>query len=263
MKANGTEASMLTDGDAPSWSPDGKRIALSTAKGQNQLIQVIRADGSSLTTLTDGGVLPQIWQGGGGDIAPAWSHDGTRIAFIRLHFPGLMTDGVFVMNADGSGISQVSDDEASHLAWLANDQGIAFDAPDLSVGPGAIHRFIVGMNLDGSNRRLLFSVPDYNAGGLAVAPDGVHFAFDITRCAAGIQGCLLECQVMVAGSDLQPVQVTHDGQCNHNPSWSPDGSKLVIDNTYQISVINPDGSNRQPITTISDHLDTQAVWTAA
>ena len=296
--------SILTDGETLAWSPDGKRIAFATATGR---IHVINLDGSSPEELTDGGVVPPGCSRPGGDGAPAWSHDGTRIAFIRLHLYAslVFVDGLFVMNADGSGISRVSNDfSGDHLAWLANDQGIAFETDDPNAGPDLIHRVIVAVNPDGSNRRLLFSVLDQNAALLAIAPDGVHFAFEISPvCPPGNQSCaqqLLKCQIMVAGSDMRPVQVTYEvevplptidpsaaailgiptpsgtvvvgDQCAELPSWSPDSSKLVFDDRNRILVINADGSNRQQITNrsdpfdnapSSDHLDSQPVWTAA
>jgi Tol biopolymer transport system component len=302
MKADGTRGSMLTDGESPAWSPDGKRIAFSTATGR---IHVINLDGSSPVELTQGGVAPQGFPAGSFDGGPAWSHDGTRIAFLRYHHPSFPDTGVYVMNADGSGIRRVSDDDsAGQLAWLANDQGIAFDADDPSVGPDLIHRVIVAVNPDGSNRRLLFSVSDQNARGPAVAPDGVHFAFTISPvCPPGNQQCVLlleKCQIMVAGSDMRPLQVTHEVEvplptidpsaaanlgiptpsgtvlvgdpCAEAPSWSPDSSKLVVDDMNRILVINVDGSNRQQIKNSSDpfdsepssdHLDGEPVWTAA
>jgi len=213
----------------------------------------------------------------------------------------VFVDGLFVMNSDGSGISRVSSDfSGDHLAWLANDQGIAFEADDLSVGPGLIHRVIVAVNPDGSNQRLLFSVPDQNAGFLTAAPDGVHFAFEISPvCPPANQSCdqqSLKCQIMVAGSDMRPVRVTHEvplpsinpsaaailgipsgtvivgDPCAEVPSWSPDSSKIVFDDRDRILVMNVDGSNRQQIANrsdpfdgalSSDHLDTEPVWTAA
>jgi hypothetical protein len=60
--------------------------------------------------------------------------------------------------------------------------------------------------------------------------------------------------------------------CAEAPSWSPDSSKLVVDDVNRILVINADGSNREQITNrsdpfdnapSSDHLDSQPVWTAA
>jgi Tol biopolymer transport system component len=292
---------MLTGGESLASSPDGKRIAFGTVTGR---IHVMNLDGSFAAELTDGGVVPQGYPGGAGDGGPAWSHAGTRIAFIRGHVPRLESDGVYVMNADGTGISRVAkDDRAQRPAWLANDQGIAFEALE-DPSSESFHFVIVAVNPDGSNRRLLFSVPGQNAFGPVVAPDGVHFAFTIspvcpavpetpTQCAELL---FLHCQIMVAGTDMRPVQVTHEvplppidpsaaailgipsgtvmvgDQCAEKPSWSPDSSKLVFDDANRIMVINADGSDRRQIANSSDpfdnqpssdHLDSEPVWTAA
>ena len=270
MKADGTGDSMLTDGETPAWSPDGKKIAFGTSAPPLR-IHVINLDGSSPNELTDGGVVQQGFQGG--DIAPAWSHDGTRIAFLRTHVPTADSDGVYVMNADGSGVSRVSDKtRAFSPAWLAHDQGIAFEAVE-DPSSASYHFVIDAVNPDGSDRRLLFSVPGQNAFGPVAAPDGIQFAFTISpdcpTCSSPSK-----CQIMVAGSDMRPVQVTHEGppnliplltpdQCNEAPSWSPDGSKLVFDDMSRILVMNADGSNRQQITNLENYGVGQPVWSAA
>ena len=284
MRADGTGDSMLTDGESPAVSPHGRRIAFTDSYGIR--IHVINLDGSSPAELTDGGVLPQGYSGGDG--GPAWSYDGTRIAFIRTHIPTADSDGVYVINADGSGIHRVSDNNrAFRPAWLANDQGIAFEALE-DPSAASYHFVIAAVNPDGSNRRLLFSVPGQNAFGPAVAPDGVHFAFTISPDCPSCSSPS-ECQIMVAGSDMQPVQVTHErplqlpsidpsiaaslgipiltvtvgDQCAEAPSWSPDSTKLVFDDTLSISVINADGSDRQLILRSSEGFDSQPVWIAA
>jgi hypothetical protein len=58
-------------GDDLSWSPDGTRLVLATTQG----IIVVRADGSDQRVLVEDGLLP------------AWSPDGTSIAYLRQH-PG-------------------------------------------------------------------------------------------------------------------------------------------------------------------------------
>jgi Tol biopolymer transport system component len=79
---------------------------------------------------------------------------------------------------------------------------------------------------------------------------------------------------MVAGSDMQPVQVTHEGtpdpipiltpgRCSEAPSWSPDSSNLVFDDMHQIWVMNADGGNRHQITNPGNYFVGQPVWTAA
>ena len=82
MNADGTGAVQLTTGGMePSWSPDGSRIAFvmlqwdSTGNdpGLYPRIAVVNTDGSGFARLSDGPY----------DDSPAWSPDGTRIAFVR------------------------------------------------------------------------------------------------------------------------------------------------------------------------------------
>jgi TolB protein len=64
----------LTSDTAPSWSPDGDRIAFSRDSGGDAELWKVRTDGSDLTQLTNNAA--EDWEA-------AWSPDGTRIAFAR------------------------------------------------------------------------------------------------------------------------------------------------------------------------------------
>jgi TolB protein len=72
-------------------------------------IFVMRADGSHVTRLTSNPA---------GDWAPAWSPDGTHIAFLSLRVPG--SRSVFVMNADGTHQHSISAPGSMDFtpAWL-------------------------------------------------------------------------------------------------------------------------------------------------
>ena len=105
MNADGSGQTRLTynegwDG-APSWSPDGRRIAFQSDRdGGDSEIYVMNADGSGVRRLTDNDAR---------DSAPSWSPDGRRIAFHSSR------DGnyeIYVMNADGSGQTRLTDNEA-------------------------------------------------------------------------------------------------------------------------------------------------------
>ena len=91
VNADGTGHTNLTNDPAqdlnPAWSPDGSKVAFNSDRDGNIEIYVMDADGSAPTRLTND---PGI------DQSPAWSPDGSQIAFER-------TDGVYVMNAAGSG----------------------------------------------------------------------------------------------------------------------------------------------------------------
>ena len=73
---------------APDWSPDGERLVI-----QKGGVSVVNPDGSNLVQLTADGH------------SPAWSPDGTRIVFGR-------GNDLWVMNADGTGETQLTDTPA-------------------------------------------------------------------------------------------------------------------------------------------------------
>lgn len=83
----------------PSWSPDGKKIVFVSSQRTadplkpDQQIYVMDADGSHLTRLTDSG---------GGKWWPSWSPDGKKIAFTVVHCRDADTDDIYVMDAYGS-----------------------------------------------------------------------------------------------------------------------------------------------------------------
>jgi Tol biopolymer transport system component len=86
----------------PACSPDGAHIAYSSG-GQ---IWVMDADGANQHLLAD---LP------GDTFGPAWSPDGTQIAFVNDLAP---TRNLYAMNADGSDIHQVGADGVYFVpAW--------------------------------------------------------------------------------------------------------------------------------------------------
>ena len=96
---DGTAVTTLVDHDSlvGSWSPDGSRIALSSkAFGLSSWqIVLIDPDGSNPLILTPGGVAGLLTS-----YAPAWSPDGTKIAFGGVG-PSTVED-IWIMNADGS-----------------------------------------------------------------------------------------------------------------------------------------------------------------
>ncbi len=117
MNADGNSATQLLDpssmvGDAL-WSPDGQRIAFQSLRDNKWEIYVVNSDGSDVTQLTDTGEgMSRLW---------AWSPDGRQLLFIRVQ-EDTNDDGkidwgdspdVWVMNADGSGQTNVSNHPAA------------------------------------------------------------------------------------------------------------------------------------------------------
>ncbi len=210
MDGNGSGLSQITNGTeragqfgdqniTPAWSPDGTLIAFASAQDlgdgiHGYSIEVMRPDGSDVHRLTSCN-RPCT----GGDVAPTWSPDGSRLAFIR-------GGDLMVVNANGSDVHVV----------LSCRTPACFGDESPSWSPrGDEIAFVWGHD------------PHYRID--AVAPDGSghHTIYDCVAPCAGVVG----------------------------PSWSPDGMKLVF--TYiddspgvrrDVYVVRADGSGLTKLT---------------
>lgn len=117
------------DGDhSPAWSRDHGRIAFISNRDGSDRVYVMDADGSDvrrLSPLTSGDdALNYTWGYWNNDYNP-WSPDGSRIAFT---VSGDGIHGVYVMNADGTGLRRLSAEGASgeFNGWSSDGEWLAF-----------------------------------------------------------------------------------------------------------------------------------------
>lgn len=195
----------------------------------NTEIYLMDADGSNQTNITN------HWKS---DIQPAWSPDGTRIAFASQR--DIINEDIYVMDADGSNPTRLTTHPQNDKcpAWSPDGSKIAFT----SWRDGNFQIYV--MNADGSGQTRLTNNSAATDSQPAWSPDGARIAF----VRYPTDSTTSEIYVMNADGSNEIKLTDTPGRRNEAPDWSPDGSKIAFDsdrtNNTDIYVMNPDGSNQ-------------------
>ena len=209
----------------------GAELAFATDRDGNWDIYLMRADGSGQTPLI---------ASSRDELHPAWSPDGSRIAFDR-RVGGNDTE-IFVADADGRNERQVTNRSTadSDPYWSPDGTRLVF----VGVQQGQADLWVI--NADGSGLRRLTdgAADDTNP---AWSPDGTTIAFESDR-----DGNPEVYRVPAAGGSA--VRLTNAPGDDGYPSWSPDGTQLAFVRSGQTSnwdiwVMNADGTGQRRVTT--------------
>ena len=196
----------IDEGEFPTWSPDGSRLAYCTTIGPNYgQIHIANADGKrkrQLTHLKTGACSPE-WSPDGKEIAITvfegtstslaivdesgallrnlgpgsdahWSPDGKQLLFLRPLPHTKIGSSIWVMRADGSEAREILED-SSHTVqtnWLPNGTGILFASE--RGGLSAIY----SVDLEGKNVRKIAADASMNWFRPAESPDGNSLVVD-------------------------------------------------------------------------------------
>jgi Tol biopolymer transport system component len=232
---------------------DGNRIAFSCKEQHNTwyAICISNTDGTNRQRITK-----QIQTS-----APSWSPDGQEIAFTRNEDVGEYTtysaDDLFVMNADGSNMRQLTRDRngrhAGQPAWSPDGRQIAYiDGESVPSGQPSRPGGLFVMDADGDNvRRLTRGNVDTDP---AWSPGGNEIAFARCEC-PNTNSLHLDLYVVNVASGATRRLTRTPGVFEATPSWSPDGSRiafvrwdllaLVATGTAGMYMMNSDGTGEK------------------
>jgi Tol biopolymer transport system component len=214
IRRDGSSPSVLHDGSAPAWSPDGRSVAFVwRSRSTPQGLWLTHPDGSGLRR-------PIRADAGAGH--PAWSRDGSRIAFET-------PAGIVVARADG-GSSElvVQGKKLGAPSWSPDGRRLAFD--QTVVLRNRLSRKVIDVEsrsyvLDVDRRALRRLLGD--AESPSWSPDGMRLAFVSVdkRCPA--RGCVFSYRLTDGRVRRLTTPRTVRGVDTY-PVWSPDGSRIAF-----------------------------------
>ena len=237
VRPDGTEShALLPDANYrtfhPDWSPDGAKIAFDAETGGGNEIWVVNADGTDAAAIVQRSTDCAI---SCGEVAePAWSPDGSKIAFVRFQLGASGLEAAVIEVQDvASGDRRVvyrapSKTALDYPRWSPDGQSIVFTMtryPDTQINTGT-------------------------ATGSAIA------VIDVTKEGA------------------KPVVLTDWSMYANYPDWRPGSHEIVFstyglgefqstDEPSNLYTINPDGSGLKTLTKFgkAEQRATQPTWT--
>ena len=237
-----------TISNSPRISPDNSRIAFASLGNDGWAIRMYSLDLERLVAFPAG-------VAGGSNFTPAWSGDGSKIAFssARTGDPE-----IWVADASGGNLRRITNFRGpdiaptwnprtnAQLAWVSGRTGL----PQIYI-----------MDQDGGN------IQRITDGGYAVSPswspNGQLLAFSWNRkYGPGDPGGVDIHVIDIASKNY--LQLTHESGSNDYPSWAPDGRHIVFERTIgghsQIWSMLADGTEQHQLTQTGNNFMPNWSW---
>ena len=214
------------------WAPNGSALAFDRITSGVGAIYTMDGNGTNLHELTPSASDDDYWA--------VWSPDSTKIAFDRTANNATAGGEIWVMNADGSGQRQLTNNTADNFgsAWSPTGKEIAF----MSNRSGRYQIYVMPSS-GGPQQRLTSASGD--AGEPRWSPSGKQLLYQ-----AQVNGHYQIFVMDATGAGQR--QLTQGASDNTDPAWAPDGKHIAFlttrDGGTDIYVMNADGSGQRRLT---------------
>ena len=231
---------------SPEISPDGRWVAYTVREtnwDENAYeTEIWLADAAS-------GSTRQLTNAKKSSSAPAWSPDGSRLAFVSDRTDRRQIYLISPQGGEAEPLTALEDGVGGGFAWSPDGRTIAYAATEAK--PAAVkdrdkkygefqvveqdHRMTHLFTIDVATRATkTLTSGAFTVGSFAWSPDGRSIAFDHRVNPELKNGGSADISIVTVGDASIRKLVTQDGP-DTNPVWSPDGSRIA----FQTAMANP------------------------